>query len=220
MEYRGYPLARIQQDVGKEFGEITFNYTHFHVYREMSSDSEHRLEVLGSSGFEQTNFDIEIQVSQCGGVLSTMWLTLVYNAQVFERELMERMGWYYVRACEQMLEGLDREHQEQTLLSAEEVEQLLAGWNETGADYRRERCLHELFEEQVGRRPRAVAVVYEGRQVNYEELNGRANQLGHYLRRNRGVGAGHAGGVVRGAVGGDGGGDFGGAEGGRRVCAA
>ncbi len=43
--------------------------------------------------------------------------------------------------------------------------------------------IHELFEAQVERSPEAVAVVHEGQQLTYRELNCRANQLGRYLRK-------------------------------------
>ena len=43
-------------------------------------------------------------------------------------------------------------------------------------------CLHQLFETQVEKTPNAVAVVMEEEQVNYQELNSRANQLAHQLR--------------------------------------
>ena len=43
-------------------------------------------------------------------------------------------------------------------------------------------CIHELFEEQAERSPDAVAVVCEGRELRYRDLNGRSNQLAHYLR--------------------------------------
>jgi amino acid adenylation domain-containing protein len=48
-------------------------------------------------------------------------------------------------------------------------------------------CFHELFEEQVKRRPTAVAAVYEDRSLTYGELNLRSNQLARYLKK-RGVG--------------------------------
>jgi amino acid adenylation domain-containing protein/thioester reductase-like protein len=44
-------------------------------------------------------------------------------------------------------------------------------------------CLHQLFELQVERTPNHVAVIFEGHQLTYQELNDRANQLAHYLRR-------------------------------------
>ncbi len=46
----------------------------------------------------------------------------------------------------------------------------------------RDRCIHELFEEQAARQPQAVAVTFADRQLTYGELNSRANQLAHHLR--------------------------------------
>ncbi len=46
----------------------------------------------------------------------------------------------------------------------------------------RDRCVHELFEEQVARTPEAVAVVFGDQQLTYRELNECANQLAHHLR--------------------------------------
>ena len=54
-------------------------------------------------------------------------------------------------------------------------------------EYPREKCIHQLFEEQVERTPDATAVVFEDQQLTYRELNKRANQLAHYLRK-QGVG--------------------------------
>jgi len=42
-------------------------------------------------------------------------------------------------------------------------------------------CVHELFEAQVERTPEAIAVVFDGEQLTYRELNTRANQLAHRL---------------------------------------
>lgn len=45
------------------------------------------------------------------------------------------------------------------------------------------RCVHELFEQQVVRTPDAVAVIHAGQAMSYRELNARANQVAHILRR-------------------------------------
>ncbi|HLO52432.1 MAG TPA: AMP-binding protein, partial [Kamptonema sp.] len=43
-------------------------------------------------------------------------------------------------------------------------------------------CIHQLFEFQVKRSPDAIAVIFEGQQLTYQELNSQANQLAHYLK--------------------------------------
>ena len=73
------------------------------------------------------------------------------------------------------------------LVSQQEWEEVIVEWNQTAADYPRDRCVHELFERQAGQTPDAVAVVYEGEQLSYGEFDRRANQLAHYLRE-KGVG--------------------------------
>ena len=65
-------------------------------------------------------------------------------------------------------------------------EQVLYEWNDTKADFPN-LCAHELFEQQVERAPEAIAVVAGGQTLTYRELNKRANQVAHYLRK-RGVG--------------------------------
>jgi amino acid adenylation domain-containing protein len=70
----------------------------------------------------------------------------------------------------------------------------MVDWNATEADYPRELCLHQLFEQQAQRTPDAVACVFDQDQLSYSELNQRANQLAHYLKR-RGAGPGQRVGV-------------------------
>src|SRR5262249_1157102 len=65
---------------------------------------------------------------------------------------------------------------------AEEYHQQLVEWNETAVEYPVDKCIHQLFEEQVERTPDAVAVAYEEQSLTYRELNSRANQLAHHLR--------------------------------------
>ena len=68
------------------------------------------------------------------------------------------------------------------VMPEEERHKLLIEWNATGAAYRLDKCVHELFEEQAARTPDAVAVVHDRRTLTYSQLNARANQLAHYLR--------------------------------------
>jgi amino acid adenylation domain-containing protein len=68
------------------------------------------------------------------------------------------------------------------VMPQEERHKLLIERNATGAAYRLDKCVHELFEEQAARTPDAVAVVHDGRTLTYSQLNARANRLAHHLR--------------------------------------
>ena len=70
-----------------------------------------------------------------------------------------------------------------SLLSVSERNQLLVEWNDTQADYPRDRCLHQLFEEQVKRTPQAIAVECSQQRLTYAELNSHANQLARLLKK-------------------------------------
>lgn len=61
-------------------------------------------------------------------------------------------------------------------------------WGVSEAPYPREVNIAQLFEAQVARDPDAPALVWGEEWLSYRELNARANQLAHYLRR-QGIGA-------------------------------
>src|SRR5437667_192947 len=66
------------------------------------------------------------------------------------------------------------------LLSAEERHRVLVEWSDTV--HRVEpTTLPELIEAQVERTPEAAALVFEGEELSYAELNRRANRLAHSL---------------------------------------
>ncbi len=61
-------------------------------------------------------------------------------------------------------------------------ERLLSEWNATDAAYEREATIPQLFEDQAGRTPDAVALRWDGRDLTYRQLNEQANQLARYLQ--------------------------------------
>ncbi|MFH8446865.1 amino acid adenylation domain-containing protein [Streptomyces sp. NPDC018026] len=74
------------------------------------------------------------------------------------------------------------------VLDAVERRRVVEEWNATEAP-EPDAPVRELFEAQVVRTPDAVAVVSDGCEVSYAELDVRANRLAHYLRA-QGVGRG------------------------------
>jgi amino acid adenylation domain-containing protein len=74
------------------------------------------------------------------------------------------------------------------VLVQKERERRLIDWNDTRTHYPRNLCVHQVFEEEARLRPQAVALRFRDRQMTYEQLNRKANQVAHCLQR-RGVGS-------------------------------
>ncbi len=111
-----------------------------------------------------------------------------YNSDLFEPATIERVaGHFHI-----LLEGIAAEPSQPIsklpLLTDAEQQQLLLEFNDTQAPYPRDKCIHELFEEQVERTPEAVALVFGEEELTYGELNERANQLAWKLRADYEVG--------------------------------
>ena len=124
-------------------------------------------------------FDLTMTLLETEGGLSGK---LEYNTDLFERSTIERMIGHY----KNLLAGVS-DNPEQSLanlpLMDETQRQQLSGWNDTTRPYPRDLCIHELFELAAQRSPDAVALVHETEQLTYDDLNRRANQLAHYLRK-------------------------------------
>jgi amino acid adenylation domain-containing protein len=69
------------------------------------------------------------------------------------------------------------------VLAIDGQHEMMAEWNSTQADYPRDKCMHELFEQRVSETPNAIAVVCGSQQLTYHEVNRKANQLANYLRK-------------------------------------
>ncbi|HYO60253.1 non-ribosomal peptide synthetase/type I polyketide synthase [Archangium sp.] len=107
---------------------------------------------------------------------------LEYSKEVFDTSTAARMVGHFQVLLEAIVAHPEVSLSKLPLLTAEERGRLLVEWNDTALDVPAV-CMHELVQAQVERTPRAVAVVSGQRTLTYAELNRRANQLAHYLRR-------------------------------------
>ncbi|HKS36749.1 MAG TPA: amino acid adenylation domain-containing protein, partial [Verrucomicrobiae bacterium] len=126
-------------------------------------------------------FDLSLHLYEDAGGYSGRF---EYCTDLFEEQTIRRL----CRHFETLLEAVTREPDQKIsrlpMLSDAERHQLLVDWNNTAsADPGKDLCLHQMIEEQTGRNPDQVAVVFEQRTLTYGELNRRANQLAHHLTR-------------------------------------
>ncbi|MGK5545509.1 amino acid adenylation domain-containing protein [Streptomyces sp. URMC 127] len=111
--------------------------------------------------------------------------SLDYRTDLFDRSTAETM----VTRLRLLLEAVTADPGQPLdrvgVLTAEERHRLLVEWNATSrpapAALAESATLSELFEAQAARTPDATAVIFEGTELSYAELNARANRLARYL---------------------------------------
>ncbi|MGD7134880.1 AMP-binding protein, partial [Ralstonia pseudosolanacearum] len=123
-------------------------------------------------------FDLTLELRETSEGLTG---SLDYATALFDRETIERYLGYLQRLLKAMVENDSQQVSRIALLDEDERVRLLESWNETAAAYPDASTIQGLFEAQVRRTPEAIAVVHEGQQVSYAELNARANRVAHAL---------------------------------------
>jgi amino acid adenylation domain-containing protein len=131
-------------------------------------------------GHVMANFDLTLDIVERDGQLVCLFES---NADLFEAETVERMMGHFQTLLEGIVANPEQRIAELPLLSEGERQRLLIEWNNTRTDYPAHRCIQELFEHEVESTPDATALIYEERKLTYRQLNLRANQLAHYLRK-------------------------------------
>ncbi|MBD2355223.1 amino acid adenylation domain-containing protein [Tolypothrix sp. FACHB-123] len=109
--------------------------------------------------------------------------TIEYSTDLFHASTIERMLGHFQVLLAAIVAKPEQSLADLPLLTIAEQQQLLVEWNNTEVVYPTEKCIHELFEQQVEKTPDAIAVEFENQQLTYKELNNKANQLAHYLQK-------------------------------------
>jgi amino acid adenylation domain-containing protein len=110
-------------------------------------------------------------------------LSCRYSTRLFEAETLQRLFGHYLQLLEHALRAPDSRLDSLPLLTGTERHQLLVEWNATRADFPQDACLHTLVEAQARRTPEAPAVRAGEQTLSFRQLEHRANQLAHHLRR-------------------------------------
>jgi amino acid adenylation domain-containing protein len=132
---------------------------------------------------DTTKFDLAIIFSVAEDGLAG---TVEYSTDLFSPATIARLMEHFKILLESIVARPESPLWSLPLLTPVE-QQRLTDWSSPRPAAAESRCVHQLFEVQVTRRPDAIAVVCGPDQLSYAELNRRANQLAHFLQR-QGVG--------------------------------
>jgi amino acid adenylation domain-containing protein len=177
IRHREYPYFQIYLDNGRlPLYEVTFNYINFHVYEALEQASG--LEIVEEHSLEVTNFPVIVHASDSS---SRLVLTIQAEGRRLSAQQVERMRDCYLSVLEAIAADAGAYHDERDFLPEAERHRLLVEWNATEAEVP-QACVHEQFEAQAARTPRAIALVQGDERLSYAELNAQANQLARRLR--------------------------------------
>lgn len=108
-------------------------------------------------------------------------IQLFYDSQLFHKHTVEQL----VKHLEQLIGALTVDPllpiQQLDYLSPQEKHQLLSEFNQTYLDFNKDKTIVKLFEERVKISPDATAIVFEGIQLSYKDLDERSTRLANYL---------------------------------------
>lgn len=125
-------------------------------------------------------YDLSLYAQESEGQI---YLQFSYSPNLFDHVTVDRMLGAYTVLLRKIVEHPEWPVAKLDVMSEREQQMVLREWNQTHQDFTSNSCLHELFEEQAGITPDRVALIYEEQHISYAELNARANQLAHFLRR-------------------------------------
>lgn len=111
-----------------------------------------------------------------------MTAAIEYASDLFDAATIERMLGSYEAVLRSIVANSDQRVDQLALLDPSQRRQVLVDWNDADAPYPTDRCIHALIEDAAVKAPHAPAVIGPGGQLSYAELDGRAEQLAHYLR--------------------------------------
>ena len=104
-----------------------------------------------------------------------------YRTDIFTEAEMEHMHGHMFHLLADAVKNPNRKICKLNILSNEERSTLLYDFNDTKADYPKNKCVHRLFEEQVKRTPDKTAVIACDKTLTYDELNKLSNRIANTL---------------------------------------
>ena len=122
-------------------------------------------------------FDLTLTMRGSSGSLTG---EIEFKTDLFEDDTIARLFGHYQTLLDAIVANPGRKIAGLPLLTTVERHQL---WNDAEVSHPKFDFIHALFEQQAVRNPNQIAVCYGNDALSYADLNRRANQLAHHLKK-------------------------------------
>ncbi len=166
-----------------------FTYIDFHIYKALDFDDGEEKDKSDSHAlqvdfYEKDDTDLDFTVGIWNESIN---MDFTFSKSRFSEEYIQRLMSCFERVMHSIVQNPEKSLGNDSVISSEEKEQLLFGFNQTETDFPKDKTIVDFFEAQVQRTPENVALVCGEVEVTYRDLNSRANRLSNYLINARGV---------------------------------
>ena len=138
-----------------------------------------RLEHVRDIEYNASKFDLLLLVMTTD---SGIELFLEYSTDLFSDNTAAGLLGHYVKILEDIISNLDKTLADTRILDPAAEQKILTSLHAAGAAYPADKCIHQLFEEQVAKFPAKTALACEGQEITYSELNLRAERVAAAIR--------------------------------------
>lgn len=114
----------------------------------------------------------------------TRIINLEYRTDLFKENTINRLFYHYINTLNSIIDNSEILIKNISIISEEEKDLILYGFNNSNFNYDKNKYIHKLFEEQVLKTPDEIAIVFENKKLTYKELNDKANSIANYLKNN------------------------------------
>ena len=184
--HQKYNYGDVLSAIRKEYGFTEKLYDVMISYQNAKILGEGIFTTWYSSGMQNESLQIHIDDRDDEGIFRIHY---DFQTEKFNEHEIERLHQHILNLLFDIIGDDSKKLFELNILTAEEKQNLLYIFNDTAVDYSRDKCVHQLFEEQVEKTPDKIAVIACDKTLTYAELNEQANRIAHSLIK-QGVGVG------------------------------
>ena len=178
-QYQYTPLTQVQQWAGimGDWFDTLLVFENYPINKLIKSE-RWNLDIENVQVDYQTNYPFNIIIASAEQIN----VGFSFNTQLISSSDAHKIRDHFEHVLLQIVSGKENTEDIHVITPGEEY-RLLYEYNNTHVEYPHEKTLIHLFEENVKIHANLPALVFEGLEVSYAEMNSRANQLAHYLHQ-------------------------------------
>ena len=179
-EHINYPFNLLVNELNTA-GEGSFNVMFGYENAETRMPEINGVELMAVEYVPDTKeFDISFDLQEKNNGIE---IDFSYRKDIFHEESINLLLERYLLVLKQLIENSNQRLSDINILTDNEYDMVISQFNNTAATYSKDKTIVDLFEAQVRKTPDRIALIFDGRELTYSELNEKANQVAGRLIR-------------------------------------